>query len=48
MKINDIFEFYGENYFRELEQNLILDILDKKRKNCHFLRRWKFFKYQNP
>lgn len=32
MKIKDIFEFYGENYFRELEQNLILDILDKNEK----------------
>ena len=32
MKIKDIFEFYGENYFRELEQNLILDILDKNKK----------------
>ena len=32
MKIKDIFEFYGENYFRELEQNLILNILDKNEK----------------
>ena len=32
MRIKDIFQFYGENYFRELEQNLILEILDKKEK----------------
>ena len=28
MKINDIFEFYGENYFRELEQDIIIDIIN--------------------
>jgi len=32
MKIKDIFEFYGENYFRELEQNLIMEVLDKNKK----------------
>ena len=31
MKIKDIFEFYGENYFRELEQNIIIEILDKQK-----------------
>ena len=28
MKIKDIFEFYGENYFRELEQEVILKIIN--------------------
>ena len=27
MKINDIFRFYGENYFRELEQDIIINII---------------------
>ncbi len=27
MKISNIFEFYGENYFRELEQDIIIDII---------------------
>ncbi len=31
MKIKDIFEFYGENYFRELEQNIIIDIINQKK-----------------
>ena len=29
MKINNIFEFYGESYFRELEQSTIIDIISK-------------------
>ena len=29
MKIKDIFEFYGENYFRELEQTIIIDIIER-------------------
>ena len=28
MKINDIFEFYGENYFRELEQDIIINTIN--------------------
>ena len=31
MKINDIFEFYGENYFRELEQDIIIDIINNNK-----------------
>ena len=31
MKISNIFEFYGENYFRELEQNIIIDIINQKK-----------------
>ena len=31
MKISNIFEFYGENYFRELEQETIIDILSKNK-----------------
>ena len=31
MKINDIFQFYGENYFRELEQDIITDIIKKNK-----------------
>ena len=27
MKITDIFQFYGENYFRELEQDTIINII---------------------
>ena len=31
MKISNIFEFYGENYFRELEQDTIINILSKNK-----------------
>ena len=33
MKISDIFEFYGENYFRELEEDIIIDIINKNNNN---------------
>ena len=29
MKISNIFEFYGENYFRELEQDTIINLISK-------------------
>ena len=31
MKINDIFELYGENYFRELEQDIIINTLNNSK-----------------
>ena len=31
MQISNIFEFYGENYFRELEQDTIINILSKNK-----------------
>ena len=31
MKISNIFEFYGENYFRELEQDTIINIISKNK-----------------
>ena len=31
MNISDIFEFYGENYFRELEQDIIIDIINNNK-----------------
>ena len=33
MKISNIFEFYGENYFRELEQDIIIDIISNNQES---------------
>ncbi len=33
MKISSIFESYGESYFRELEQNIIIDIFSKNQES---------------
>ena len=45
MKISNIFEFYGENYFRELEQDIIINIISNNQKLNYFTRWRKFFKY---
>ena len=44
MKISNIFNFM-ENYFRELEQDIIINILSKNKYSIISLGRRKFFKY---
>ena len=42
LSIPKIFEKKGENFFREIEEKTVINIL-KKKKYCNFFRRWCLF-----